>query len=254
MPALSSPPEAVLSVPARHNPRLQAVVERINADDELRQWWRCANVNAVDRLGMHDYGGVHIRIVANAGLRLLRLLRDAGQVAGVVAQYHLTWDDAEVVVVVAAALHDLGLTVRPQQPEAAGLALAALKARELLADVYPLRPRAIILTETLHAMATLRNPAEAMTLEAGVLALADALDMADGRTRLPAEADAKPLPVIDEVLIRKGTHTPVRVEIRTRTADALTHAHNLLHDHLQHSPLAGLVEIAAPRDSHAERP
>jgi len=68
------------SVPARHNPRLLALADRINADDELRQFWRCANTNAVDRLNLGDCSEVHIRIVANAGLKLLRLLRDGGQV------------------------------------------------------------------------------------------------------------------------------------------------------------------------------
>src|SRR5574337_299721 len=54
-------PSTTFSIPARHNPRLQSLVERINADEELWQLWRCANINAVDRLGMSDHGEVHIR-------------------------------------------------------------------------------------------------------------------------------------------------------------------------------------------------
>src|SRR3972149_6132381 len=78
------------SVPARHNPKLQALVERINADEELWQLWRCANVNAVDRLNMSDHGEVHIRIVANAAPKLLRPLREAGHMPNAVTDYHLT--------------------------------------------------------------------------------------------------------------------------------------------------------------------
>src|SRR5574341_680925 len=89
---------AAFTVPARHNPLLQALVNRINADEELWQLWRCANVNVVDRLGMSDHGEVHVRIVANAALKLLRLLRDAGHAPGVVAQHGLTAEDAEVIV------------------------------------------------------------------------------------------------------------------------------------------------------------
>src|SRR5574337_131317 len=103
-------PSTTFSIPARHNPRLQSLVERINADEELWQLWRCANINAVDRLGMSDHGEVHIRIVANAALKLLRLLRDAGHTPNVVVNHHLTPEDAEVVVVLAAALHDLGMS------------------------------------------------------------------------------------------------------------------------------------------------
>src|SRR5436190_11673906 len=117
-PAFSASPwEAIeteapsFTVPARHNPRLQALVERINADEELWQLWRCANVNAMDRAGISDHGEVHIRIVANAALKLLRLLRDAGHVPSVVLHHHLSAEDAEVIVVLAAALHDLGISI-----------------------------------------------------------------------------------------------------------------------------------------------
>ena len=62
-----------IHLPMRHNPKLQALVERINADADLYALWECANVNAVTRLGMSDHGPVHVRLIANIALRLLRL-------------------------------------------------------------------------------------------------------------------------------------------------------------------------------------
>jgi hypothetical protein len=113
----------IFSVPARHNPRLQALAERINADEELRQLWRSANINAVDHLGLGDCGEVHVRIVANAGLKLLRLLRDAGHAPAVVTHHRLTPDEAEVIVVLAVAVHDVGLAVHTEPGVAARAAL-----------------------------------------------------------------------------------------------------------------------------------
>ena len=49
----------------------------MNADDELYALWQVANVNAVQRLGMSDHGPVHVQIVTNIALRLLRRLADA---------------------------------------------------------------------------------------------------------------------------------------------------------------------------------
>src|SRR4030081_2338462 len=123
----------IFSVPARHNPRLQALAERINADEELRQLWRSANVNAVDRLGLGDCGEVHARIVANAALKLLRLLREAGHPPAVGSHHRLTPDEAEVIVVLAAAVHDLGLAVHtdPVVAARAGLVLADRKCQQL---------------------------------------------------------------------------------------------------------------------------
>src|SRR5712664_4056632 len=183
----SEPP--IFSVPARHNPRLQALAERINADDELRQLWRTVNVNAVDRLGLGDCGEVHVRIVANAGLKLLRLLREAGHQPAVVTHHRLTADEAEIIVVLAAALHDLGLAVHsdPAVAARAGLVLADRKLGELLVDLFPPRERAVIRVEALHAVVAQAPGAACLTLEAAVLKLADALDLTKGRARLPAE-------------------------------------------------------------------
>src|SRR5574337_1202511 len=179
----AAPP--AFSVPARHNPKLQALVARINADEELWQLWRCANVNVVDRLGMNDHGEVHIRIVANAALRLLRLLHDAGHAPGIVAHHGLTPEDAEVVVVLAAALHDLGISIHRDNHEEFSLALANLKAKELLQGLYPLRERTIVVSEALHAIIAHHGDMRCLTLEAGVLKVADALDMTEGRSRIP---------------------------------------------------------------------
>ena len=88
-----------LNIPCRHNPTLQAVLERVNRDEELEQLWRCVNMNAVDRSKMSDHGEVHVRIVANIALRLLRLLNEAEIEMSVVKDYSLTVEDAEVIVV-----------------------------------------------------------------------------------------------------------------------------------------------------------
>src|SRR5690606_2388297 len=44
----------VMAVPARHNPKLARILERVHADDELYALWNASNVNAIDRLGMTD--------------------------------------------------------------------------------------------------------------------------------------------------------------------------------------------------------
>jgi len=248
--APAEPP--IFSVPARHNPRLQAVAERINADEELRQLWHSANLNAVDRLGLGDYGEVHVRIVANAALKLLRLLRDAGHQPSVVTFHRLTPDEAEIIVVLAAAGHNLGLAVHTDTAVAAraGLVLADRKFRELLEGSYPPRERAIIATEALHAVVAQEPGVDCLTLEAGVLRLADALDLTKGRARLSAEASrrlgaANSVPVVDEVTIQRSKTPPVRVVLRLTSADGLGAVEALLQSKLERVPFGGLVEIVA---------
>jgi hypothetical protein len=231
----------VFAVPAKHNPKLSAVVERINADEELWQWWRCANVNAVERLGLDDHGEVHIRIVANAALKLLRLLCAAGQLPGAVAQHHLSAEEAEVIVVLAAALHDVGLAVHGEQAGLFGPMLTHLKAKELLSGLYPIRKRAILMAEVMHAITTQQNRTPCLTLEAGVLTLANALDLAAGRARWPGALT----PAVSEVLIRKGQRLPVCVELRLAPdADGFP-VDDWLSPALTRSALSPWVEVVA---------
>src|SRR2546426_7696476 len=67
-----------IRMPTRHNTILRDVIERVNADEELYALWTVINVNAMDRLGMSDHGPVHVQIVANIALKLLRLLEAQG--------------------------------------------------------------------------------------------------------------------------------------------------------------------------------
>jgi metal-dependent HD superfamily phosphatase/phosphodiesterase len=242
----------IFSVPARHNPRLQALADRINGDEELRQLWRSANVNAVDRLGLGDCGEVHVRIVANAALKLLRLLRDAGHQPAVVTVHRLTPDEAEVIVVLAAAVHELGLAVHtePAVVARAGLVLADRKSHELLDGIYEARERAVVCAEALHAVVAQEANVDCLTLEAGVLKLADALDVTKGRARLSAEAgrrlgSANSAPVVDEVMIQRSKTPPVRVVLRLSRAQGLPAVEALLQSKLERVPFAGLVEMVA---------
>jgi metal-dependent HD superfamily phosphatase/phosphodiesterase len=251
---------ATFSVPARYNPKLQALAERINADEELRQLWRCANVNAIDRLGLSDHGETHVRIVANAALRLLRLLREAGQVPGAVAHYHLAPEDAEVIVALAAAIHDLGMSIYRTGQQEFSLMLTHAKAKELLAGLYPSRERTILVSEVMQAIISHHREAECLTLEAGVLHLADALDIAEGRlhtlasARRPAKARERNagngMPAasrarVEIVNIKKGVSCPVRIEVRMSEPSGLAQVTGLLERRLRASSLLRLIETVA---------
>lgn len=245
-------------VPTRHNEKLRQLVERINADPELLQWWQCANVNAVDRLGISDHGDVHIRIVANAALRLLRLLVDAGIEPSSVADHGLEAEDAEVIVVLAACLHDLGIAVHRDDHERYSLILAYPKARQLLEDLYEEPTRTVIVAEMLHAVIAHRWDVSCLTLEAGVLKVADALDMTEGRSRIPFEAGQLNIHsvsalAVEEVRIQKGTQRPVRLDIVLNNSAGIFQVDELLKRKLQHSTLAPYVEVVAQIEGDSER-
>ena len=125
-----------IRLPVRHNPVLQQVIDRVNADEELYALWTAMNVNAVDRLGMTDHGPVHFQIVSNIGLRMLRLLVERGVVPSVVADHGMGADEAELVVVLACLLHDLGMSIQRVDHELFSLFVAQPIIDRLLEGLY----------------------------------------------------------------------------------------------------------------------
>src|SRR5205085_3110702 len=123
-----TPAEAVarmrINVPVRGNRKLRTLVERVNADDQLKGWWHVANVNAVLRMEINDHSWVHIQIVANIALKLLRQLTKHGVEPSVVRDYGYSREDAEVIVTSSALTHCVGMAVHRHGHEDFSLFLA----------------------------------------------------------------------------------------------------------------------------------
>jgi len=145
---------------------------------------------------------------------------------------------------------------RNDNHEEFSLGLANLKAKELLTGLYPIRERTIVVSETLHAIIAHYGDTRCLTLEAGVLKVADALDMTEGRSRFPFEAGSSSIhavsAAIDEVKIMKGEKQPVRVEIRMSNSAGIFQVDELLRRKLKYSTLAGLAEVVARIESESE--
>ena len=125
-----------INVPVRGNRKLRTLIERVNDDKQLKAWWHVANVNAVVRMEINDHSWVHIQIVTNIALKLLRQLTKHGVEPSLVRDYGMTRDDSEVVVVLGALLHCVGMAVHREGHEDFSLFLAEPKMRELLDGLY----------------------------------------------------------------------------------------------------------------------
>ncbi len=242
-----------IQIPTRHNHKLRALMEAINGDQELAQLYVCTNINAVDRAGLNDHGETHIRIVANAALRLMRILMDAGVTPSIVQHCDMDPADAELVVVLAACLHDVGMVIHRHEHEMLGLVIAYPKARQLLAALYEEPQLTTMVSEVLHAILAHNWENECLTLEAGVVKVADALDMTQGRSRIPFEAGAVNIhsvsaQSIEKVHIERGDERPVRIVVDLSGTAGIFQVDELLQRKLRHSTLAPHVEIVARLD------
>jgi metal-dependent HD superfamily phosphatase/phosphodiesterase len=257
-----TPAEAVarmrINVPPRGNRKLRTLLERVNADDQLKTWWHVANVNAVARLEINDHSWVHIQIVTNIALKLLRQLTKHGVEPAMVSDYDLERDDAEVVVCLGSFLHCVGMAIHRDGHEDSSLFLAEPKVRELLDGLYAEPELTVISCEVLQTITSHREAGQPLTLEAGIVRVADALDMAKGRSRIPFERGRVTIhslsaAAIEEVEILDGGERPILIEIHMNNSSGIYQVDGLLRAKLLGSGLERYVEVVARIDTEAEK-
>jgi hypothetical protein len=239
---------ATFEVPCHANERLKIVIDRINTDAELKALWKASNINAIDRLGFSDHGSTHVRIVARNALKMLRLLLEAGHMPGVVEDYGLEPQDAEVVVVLASALHDIGLSIHREDHDRFSIVLSTPILRRLLRDMYQEPALTFMVAEVQHAMVSHHEEFSPYTIEGGVVRVADALDMEKGRARIPFASGSVNIHsvsalAIDMVRVHKGEERPILIEIVMNNSAGIFQIDELLKDKIALSGLRDLITV-----------
>ena len=249
--------KAQVHAPTRGNRKLERFLEAVNADERVRAWWYMAQIQS-ERLGMSDHSWVHVQVVLNISLRLLRLLVKGGIEPAMVTDHGMRERDAEVVVAGGALLHDVGMSIHRTDHEAYSLFMVQDRLQALLEGVYEEPERTVVSSEILHAIIGHRRRGEPYTLEAGVVRVADALDMAEGRSRIPVEGGqygihALSAAAIDKVRIEAGDERPVKIEIEMNNSAGIFQVDDLLATKLRGTPLEGHVEVVAEVAGETEK-
>ncbi len=238
------------SVPYENNEKLKILVNRIKNDVELNTLWKASNIIAIDRLGYNDHGPVHVKIVANLALRMLRILINKGIVPGVVKNYGMKNEDAEIIVTLASALHDIGHAIHRTEHEDNSLVLAVPIIDRLLEGIYEEEEKTIIKAETLHAIFSHRANIIPLTIEAGIVKIADALDMEEGRARIPFKIGKINIHsvsalAIKEVSVMEGDKKPLKIKIKMRNSAGIFQVDELLKNKIETSGIKDLIEVVA---------
>jgi uncharacterized protein len=249
--------KAQVHAPTRGNRKLERFLEAVNADERVRAWWYMAQITS-ERLGMSDHSWVHVQVVLNISLRLLRLLVKGGIEPAMVSDHGMRDRDAEVVVAGGALLHDVGMSIHRADHEAYSLFMVEQRLQSLLEGCYDEPERTVVIAEILHAIIGHRRRGEPYTVEAGVVRVADALDMAEGRSRIPVEGGqygihALSAAAIDKVRIEAGDERPVKIEIEMNNSAGIFQVDDLLATKLRGTPLEGHVEVVAEVAGETEK-
>src|SRR3954464_2877448 len=256
-----APAEAVKAIdihaPRQRNRKLARFLAAANANTQLKARWHAAQVTA-DRLGMSDHSWVHLQIVLKCALRIFRLLRRRNVKSSIETDYAMTADDAEVVLALACLLHDIGMSIHRVDHEAFSLFLAADHMDTLLGGVYEEPDRTIVASEALHAIIGHRKGGRPLTVEAGIVRVADALDMEHGRSRVAMETQLPNIhslsaAAIDEVRSVQGEERTIRVEVDMNNSAGVFQVDELLATKLRGSGLEKHIEVIARIDAEHEK-
>jgi metal-dependent HD superfamily phosphatase/phosphodiesterase len=240
----------ILSIPTRGNEKLEKFLEFVDGDVELQTLSRCSNVLAVDRQGLNDHGPVHVKIVGNGALKMLRILLDKGVVPGIVKEYGMTAEDSEVVVVLASIMHDLGMAFARKAHEIYSAPLAFGVLKRCLPLCYSTEEATIVASEVIHAIISHHAPNRPLTVEAGIVKVADAIDMEKGRARVPYEKgkidihSASAL-AIQNLTIEEGEDKPITISIEMTNPAGIFQVDNLLGAKIEGSGIEQYVHVVA---------
>ena len=229
--------------------RVNAVLETIREDEEIGAYLEAQNVNPVTRLGYNDHGPKHVEIVRDRALRLYDLLKRGG-VAFDAADSGLEEADEAVVIALAATLHDIGHVVHRTEHTAYSLPLAADILDRLLPAFYDVPAAVAVKGETLHAILCHHTAETPLTREAGVIRVADGLDMERGRSRIPYDKGSRGINTISSQAIQRvtllpGEEVPVQIEIEMSDAAGVYQVDELLNAKLAGSRLEEQLRIVA---------
>ena len=230
--------------------KLNEVLEFLDEDEEIQAYLEAQNINAVDRKRYNDHGPKHIEIVRNRALCLYDLLKAGHVDFNGAREQDLEEADEAIIIAFAATLHDVGHIVHRDQHAYYSIPLASDILDRILPEFYGVRERVRMKGEILHAILCHHTAETPLTTEAGVIRVADALDMERGRSRIPYEQGGRGIntlssQAISHVSLHPGENRPVMVEIAMTNAAGVYQVDNLLKAKLRGSGLEDEIRIVA---------
>jgi len=223
----------------------------LQEDIEIQSYLRMSNVMAVKRLGYNDHGPVHAKIVAGSALELFKRITVSVEPT-TISNGVCGFDEASLVVLLGAYLHDLGNAVHRMSHEQNGLLLANAPLERILNRLYPDDPGLVyrLKCEVLHAIYSSANDVPCLSVEAGVVTIADGTDMAEGRSRVPylsGKNDIHSLSAqaIKRVEIDAGDIKAVSINVEMENPAGVFQIEEVLGKKMESSGLADVLQVVA---------
>lgn len=225
-------------------------------DEEIHAMQEYANAVSIKRLGYNDHGPVHMRTVCYNAIKMLDLLAQAGIKTNLEIEELGDREDSTVAVIMAASLHDVGMSVGRQDHELHSVILARPILDRLLSQLYPasIDRRVIVRSMAIEGIIGHMASRRVHSLEAGIVMVADGCDMQKGRARIPLilNTEAKMGDIhkysansISMVKIGAGAEKPIRIQVSMSSEVGFFQVEEVLLTKIDASPAKPHIELCA---------
>jgi len=255
---MSSPKERTLNkqILKRLDGAPKQLFERLVADEEIAVMQDYANTVSIKRLGYNDHGPVHMRTVTRNAITLLELFRAAGIETNFEKEKVGTYEDSLTAVILAAFLHDIGMSISRDYHERSGADLAAPIIERILKATFPddFARRTVIRSLAYEGIIGHMGSQRIHSLEAGTILVADGCDMKKGRSRIPmiltkesrvGDIHKYSASAIEDVRILRGDKLPIRIEIDMSASVGFFQVEEVLMQKINVSPIKEYIELQA---------
>jgi len=223
----------------------------IKADHRVLASWEMANYLATRKMKYNVHDDTHAKMVALNALRMLEFLEEANVKPDAVKDGYGDPDDARLIVLLAALLHDIGNQVDRDGHNMYSVVLSNEILEEILSKIYEDSfKRTIIKAFILHAIHTHMEETKSRTIEASVVKVADGTDMTKGRSRLPYDMGNVNIHTvsalsIERVEIVRGSEKPVEIRVYMTNSAGIFQVEEILYRKLESSVIFDYVDIIA---------
>jgi hypothetical protein len=232
-------------------PRARRLYDALLDDPRVNAHWDLANYTAVMKMGYNDHGPVHAQVATAGAMQIAAALVQADVPLDVVASGAGGMDDAMLVILAGAMLHDIGNQLHRSNHVAYGVILTQPILERLLPAIYPdPEQHQLIQSFILSTIATHDCDPPPLTIEGGIVAVADGTDMTKGRGRMSFDLgriDIHSVSAlsIEEVHIRRGKRTAVDIEVVMSNSAGIFQVQETLVRKLLKTPLKNHVTVRA---------
>jgi metal-dependent HD superfamily phosphatase/phosphodiesterase len=243
-------------------PKAKRVWNQLRNDSFMSAQWDMSDYMAVTKMGYNAHGDIHAKVVTANALKMLSLLLEVGVQPDIVKASQETSrsgnpveggdvDDAHLIILLAALLHDIGNQVNREDHNLHSGILAIPILDKVLPSIYPdERIRGMIRGFILHSIYTHMEDIPSYTLEASLVKVADGTDMTKGRGRTPYEMGNVNIHCVSamsigEVEIAKGKEKPIGIKINMTNSAGVFQVEEILYKKLVAGVAGKYIEITA---------